>query len=114
MGFMSRYNRHQQAAANIDQVDNAERATAYEPPRDEPASLEERAVESSLAPEQRHASRELKHECPHSALVPRWANAADMGKEGRISKFLCEACNSTLTPEEGRRAIAHEAERLRA
>jgi hypothetical protein len=114
MGFMSRNNRHQQAAANIDQVDSAERALGHERDDDVRTTLEERAVESSLAPEQRDTSRELQQECPHSALVPRWASAADMGKQDRISEYLCEACNSTLPPDEGRRAMANEAVRLRA
>lgn len=117
MGFMSRNNRHQQAAANIDQLDSATRLLDEERDGDTPTTLpttmEERAVESSLAPKQRDTSRALQQECPHSALVPRWANAADMGKQDRISEYLCEACNSTLTPDEGRTAMANEAERLR-
>lgn len=104
MGFFSRNNRQKQAAANIDQID----ADAG------PTSADDRIHEDALPPEERATSRELRQDCPHSALVPRWANAADMGKQDRISEYLCEACNSTLTPDEGRSAMANEAERLRA
>ncbi len=38
--------------------------------------------------------------CPHTALVPRWDNAEDMGKTDRVSTYLCTACNRTFSREE--------------
>jgi hypothetical protein len=117
MGFTSRNNRHQQAAANIDEIhrmEDLDHDREAEIPRTSPRNFEERAEESSLAPEERPTSAAVRRDCPHSALVPRWADAADLGKQDRISAYLCEACNTTLSPEEGRLAMAREAERLRA
>jgi hypothetical protein len=37
--------------------------------------------------------------CPHTAIVPRWANAEDMGKADRITTYYCQACGETFTPE---------------
>ena len=39
-------------------------------------------------------------ECHHGALVPRWDEAADMGKRDRISNYLCEGCQQQFTPAE--------------
>lgn len=39
-------------------------------------------------------------ECAHGALVPRWDNAADMGKADRVSHYYCEGCGSTFSPAE--------------
>jgi hypothetical protein len=39
-------------------------------------------------------------ECHHGALVPRWNEAADMGKRDRISNYLCEGCQQEFTPAE--------------
>jgi hypothetical protein len=103
MGFFSRNNRQKQAAANIDQIDAATG----------PSSADDRIRQAALPPEERATSPELRQDCPHSALVPRWADANDMGKEDRISEYLCEACNSMLTPEQGRAAMEQEAQRIR-
>jgi hypothetical protein len=40
--------------------------------------------------------------CPHTAMVPRWANAEDMGKQDRVTSFYCQACGETFTPEAAR------------
>ncbi len=52
--------------------------------------------------------------CLHTALGPRWANAADMGDESKASSYICEVCGETFTREEGDRLRAEEAERLKA
>ena len=51
--------------------------------------------------------------CPHTALIPRWDNPEDMGKEDRASRFYCEACGQTFSPEETQALRATEAERLK-
>jgi hypothetical protein len=38
--------------------------------------------------------------CPHTAVVPRWADAADMGKADKVTSLYCQACGQTFTPEE--------------
>ena len=38
--------------------------------------------------------------CPHTALVPRWDSADDIGHEDRTTVYVCEACHETFTPEE--------------
>jgi hypothetical protein len=40
--------------------------------------------------------------CPHTQLVPHWANAEDMGSAEKTSEFLCDACGDKFTPEQGR------------
>ena len=44
--------------------------------------------------------------CPHTATVPRWADAADMGKPDKVTSFYCQACGQTFSPEE-MKANAH-------
>jgi hypothetical protein len=44
--------------------------------------------------------------CPHIALVPRWENPEDMGKQDRVSSYTCSACGTTLTADEGRAIVA--------
>ncbi len=39
-------------------------------------------------------------ECAHRALVPRWDDAADMGKSDKIARYYCEGCGSEFTVEE--------------
>jgi transposase-like protein len=53
-------------------------------------------------------------ECPHTALVPRWDSAEDMGKEDKISGYRCEGCSNTFSREEGQRLLEAEEERVRA
>lgn len=38
-------------------------------------------------------------ECPHAVLVPRWENVQDMGREDRITRYMCEACHEEFTPD---------------
>ena len=38
--------------------------------------------------------------CPHTALIPRWDNVHDMGREDLASGFVCEACHDEFTPAE--------------
>jgi hypothetical protein len=52
-------------------------------------------------------------ECPHTALIPRWSNADDMGKEDKISGYRCEGCGGSFSREEGDRLMAQEEERIR-
>ncbi len=44
-------------------------------------------------------------QCPHTALVPRWDQLDDMGKEDLVSHYYCEGCSSTFTREEGERIM---------
>jgi hypothetical protein len=37
--------------------------------------------------------------CPHAVLVPRWESVQDMGREDKISRFMCEACQEEFSPE---------------
>jgi transposase-like protein len=53
-------------------------------------------------------------ECPHTALVPRWDSAEDMGKEDKISRYRCEGCGNTFSREEGLNLLEAEEERVRA
>jgi len=39
-------------------------------------------------------------ECGHVTVIPRWANAEDMGKTDRITVYHCEGCNTDFTPAE--------------
>ena len=39
-------------------------------------------------------------ECGHVTVVPRWANAEDMGKTDRITVYHCDGCNTDFTPAE--------------
>lgn len=39
-------------------------------------------------------------ECPHLALVPRWANAEDMGKKALVSGYFCTGCSQTFSAAE--------------
>ena len=54
-----------------------------------------------------------KGECKHGVLVPRWDDVSDIGKDEVVSSFLCEACNSAFTPDEGRTLQGSLAERVR-
>ena len=38
--------------------------------------------------------------CPHTAIAPRWDNAADMGKHDKISCYVCTACGQVLSADE--------------
>lgn len=39
-------------------------------------------------------------ECAHRALVPRWDDAADMGKSEKISRYYCEGCGEHFSVDE--------------
>lgn len=51
--------------------------------------------------------------CPHTVLVPRWDDPADMGKEDRASNFQCQVCGESISPEEALALRATEADRLK-
>lgn len=51
--------------------------------------------------------------CPHVTLVPRWGNAADMGKEDRISEYACDTCGAHLSVDHAQALRASEAERIK-
>jgi hypothetical protein len=38
--------------------------------------------------------------CPHTALVPRWDNLEDMGKQDKATSFHCQGCDQVFTAEE--------------
>ena len=40
--------------------------------------------------------------CPHTTLIPRWANAEDMGHGERVSSYACDSCGQVFTAAEGR------------
>jgi hypothetical protein len=50
--------------------------------------------------------------CPHTALMGRWDSVDDMGKEEKITAFVCDACHQSFTPEEGRALRVSTADRL--
>lgn len=52
--------------------------------------------------------------CPHTALVPRWDAAGDIGRLDRASAFHCEACGRHFSPREADALRASEARRLRS
>lgn len=52
-------------------------------------------------------------ECPHVALIPHWNSADDLGKVEKTSHYVCQACNTSFSREEGERLKAEETERLR-
>ena len=38
--------------------------------------------------------------CEHVTLVPKWDNARDVGRAGRVSLYQCETCGAEFTPDE--------------
>jgi hypothetical protein len=38
-------------------------------------------------------------ECIHAVLVPRWESVQDMGKEDKITRYMCEACHQEFPPD---------------
>jgi hypothetical protein len=51
-------------------------------------------------------------ECPHTALAPHWANAADMGHQDKVTSYRCDVCGRTFSPSEAQELRATETERL--
>ncbi len=51
--------------------------------------------------------------CVHSALVPHWDAAADIGHNDRVAFFRCDTCHSNFTPAEGAALRTSEAQRIR-
>lgn len=51
--------------------------------------------------------------CPHVALIPHWESADDLGKPEKTSHYICQACNTSFSREEGEKLKTEEAERLR-
>lgn len=47
---------------------------------------------------------EVRHhaepECGHVTVIPRWDNAADMGKADKVTVYHCEGCGTDFTPAE--------------
>ena len=56
---------------------------------------------------------EPKEDCPHTILLPRWDNVADMGIELKISGFSCQTCHQTFSAGEGRELERRMAERIK-
>ena len=50
--------------------------------------------------------------CPHTILLPRWDDIADMGNEAKASSFSCQSCGQTFTRAETDALRRTEAERL--
>ncbi|MBI3977921.1 MAG: hypothetical protein HY331_07030 [Chloroflexi bacterium] len=44
--------------------------------------------------------------CKHETLVPRWDSPEDMGKRDKVTHYLCDQCQATLSREEGQRLQA--------
>jgi hypothetical protein len=59
------------------------------------------------------ATEVAERSCPHTAIVPRWDNAADIGKNALVTAYSCESCGALFTREEGERLLNEVAERLR-
>ncbi len=53
-------------------------------------------------------------ECPHVTLVPKWDNAADIGKDDKATHFDCATCGTSFTPAEAAELRATTAERIGA
>jgi hypothetical protein len=51
--------------------------------------------------------------CLHAQLAPRWASAADMGKEGMANEYVCTSCGEHFSPDQAGDIRAREAEVLR-
>jgi hypothetical protein len=52
--------------------------------------------------------------CLHVALVPRWDNAEDIGKNDKASSFICEACKQSFMGDVARSLLADEKRRVAA
>jgi hypothetical protein len=52
--------------------------------------------------------------CPHTVLVPRWDNVADIGHDERATGFTCEGCGQVFTADAGHALRQTETERVRA
>jgi len=55
---------------------------------------------------------EIQAGCAHAALMGRWNSAEDMGKDDKVSEFVCDACQASFTPEAGRQLRATTAARM--
>ena len=40
--------------------------------------------------------------CTHIRLAPKWDSAADMGHADKVTRYQCESCNESFSPEVGR------------
>ena len=47
----------------------------------------------------------LRVNCIHAVVMPRWDNEADTGIMERVTGYRCEGCGSDLTIEQGSDAI---------
>lgn len=50
--------------------------------------------------------------CFHTAATPEWDNLDDMGKEDRIARYRCSACQEVFSRDDYHRVQREEAERL--
>jgi len=64
-------------------------------------------------PQEAEATATTRVACPHTVLLPRWDNLADMGKEDRASRYVCDSCHETFPREEAEQLRASESERLK-
>jgi len=62
--------------------------------------------------EEKSVAEQAPIACPHTVLLPRWDNAADMGQQDKITGYTCQACDAFFTAAEGRALQAKETERI--
>ncbi len=64
--------------------------------------------------EDRAAVMEPEPECMHVALSARWDDLDDMGREDKVSAWVCQSCSSVFTPAEAEELRRSESERIGA
>jgi hypothetical protein len=50
--------------------------------------------------------------CPHTTLMPRWDNVADMGKDNKVTSYTCDSCQESFTAGAGHALQATETARV--
>lgn len=50
--------------------------------------------------------------CPHTTLTPRWDSVADMGKDDKVTSYMCESCQGSFTAAAGQALQATETARV--
>lgn len=61
------------------------------------------SIFSRIAPLTHHRSHqeaEPAPPCAHRQLVPLWDSVADLGKKDKITRYKCDHCHETFTPEQ--------------
>jgi hypothetical protein len=73
----------------------------------------ERVAEELVARVGRREATPAPAGCPHTVLLPRWDDVADMGHEDRATSFVCEGCGEEFTPREVREPAVRSGARPR-